>query len=204
MRFDVTIHEMAVEELDAIRAFDRKKILAAIREQLMHQPAQPTRNANRSPESSRSLTTFLPFGRCEWEGTESFTTLTNRPLRSTFVRCGKSNLRKHGRHPMKAIRATELQANLDEILDQAQGGRILISRRGKPCAVLVGVESYDAEDWELAGSPEFWEMIQQRRTEGRSIPLADVEKRFGIPAQPTRRTSRPKVPRKTTRGKGAS
>ena len=56
----------------------------------------------------------------------------------------------------------------------------MISRRGKPCAVLVGIEDYDAEDLKLASSQDFWQMIQRRRTSGNSLPLAEVEARFGI------------------------
>lgn len=56
----------------------------------------------------------------------------------------------------------------------------MISRRGKPCAVLVGVEGHDVEDLELAGSEEFWRMIEGRRTSGKSLPLAEVEARLGI------------------------
>jgi prevent-host-death family protein len=76
---------------------------------------------------------------------------------------------------MKTIPARELQANLDGVLNASQQERIVISRAGKPCAVLVGIQGYDAEDLQLAASPDFWLMIRQRRSEGRSVPLADVE-----------------------------
>jgi prevent-host-death family protein len=76
---------------------------------------------------------------------------------------------------MKTIPSQELQTNVDAVLDSSQSERIVISRQGKPCAVLVGIQDYDAEDLQLATSPDFWLMIHQRRTEGRSVPLADVE-----------------------------
>lgn len=79
---------------------------------------------------------------------------------------------------MKNISAKELETNLDAVLSSAQSGRIMISRGGKPCAVLVGVEDYDAEDLRLASSQDFWHMIQQRRTGGKSFPLAEVEARL--------------------------
>lgn len=78
---------------------------------------------------------------------------------------------------MKRVRSTELKANLDAALDAAQCERIVISRGGKPCAVLVGIEGYDAEDLRLAGSEAFWQMIHQRRSQGRSMTLAEVEAR---------------------------
>jgi prevent-host-death family protein len=81
---------------------------------------------------------------------------------------------------MSDIPEKELQQNLDAILTRAQSERIVISRRGKPCAVLVGIENYDAEDLELARSEEFWRMITQRRTSGQSVPLAEVDARLGL------------------------
>jgi prevent-host-death family protein len=81
---------------------------------------------------------------------------------------------------MKTIPAQDLRTNLEAILSSAQSERIVISRHGKPCALLVGIEDYDAEDLTLASSHTFWEMIRQRRTRGKSIPLAEVEKRLRI------------------------
>jgi prevent-host-death family protein len=43
---------------------------------------------------------------------------------------------------MRKIADKELRVNLDAILTRAQSERIVISRRGKPCAVLVGIEDY--------------------------------------------------------------
>jgi prevent-host-death family protein len=79
---------------------------------------------------------------------------------------------------VKTIPTEKRQSDLDAVLRSVQNERILISRDGKPCAVLVGVEDYDAEDVRLATSPDFWLMIQQRRSQGRSIPLAEVESRL--------------------------
>jgi prevent-host-death family protein len=81
---------------------------------------------------------------------------------------------------MSNVPEKELQQNLDSILTRAQSERIVISRRGKPCAVLVGIEDYDAEDLELASSGDFWRMIRLRRASGKSVPLAEVEARLGV------------------------
>ena len=81
---------------------------------------------------------------------------------------------------MSNVSEKDLQQNLNSILTRAQSERIVISRRGKPCAVLVGIEDYDAEDVALAGSEEFWRMIQTRRTSGKSLPLTEVEARLKV------------------------
>ncbi len=94
---------------------------------------------------------------------------------------------------MKTIPAAELCANLDAVLASSQKERILISRKGKPCAVLVGIQDYDPEDFRLATSADFWQMIRQRRSHGRSVPLTDVEAKLGT-ARP--KSSRRRAPRK--------
>ncbi len=80
---------------------------------------------------------------------------------------------------MRSVPEKELRINLDAILTRAQSERIVISRHGKPCAVLVGIEDYDAEDLELASSDDFWRMIRMRRASGKSLPIAEVEERLG-------------------------
>jgi len=40
-----------------------------------------------------------------------------------------------------------------------------ITRRGKPAALLVGVEGKDSETVILETDPTFWKLIQQRRKE---------------------------------------
>lgn len=95
---------------------------------------------------------------------------------------------------MKSISAKELGSNLEAILNPAQSERVLIWRRGKPCAVLVGVEDFDAEDLQLASSESFRRMIRERRTSGKSYLLAEVKARL--------QASDPKPARKrTTNGK---
>jgi prevent-host-death family protein len=95
---------------------------------------------------------------------------------------------------MRSVAEKELQADLDSILTRAQSERIVISRRGKPCAVLVGIEDYDREDLKLARSEDFWRMIRERRASGKSVPIAEVEVRLGI-------TSGKRAPKRTTTSK---
>jgi prevent-host-death family protein len=41
---------------------------------------------------------------------------------------------------MSNVPENELEQNLDSILTRAQSERIVTSRHGKPCAVLIGIE----------------------------------------------------------------
>ncbi len=43
MAYEVVVHELAYEELELLRAFDQRRILADIREQLTDQPNVSTR-----------------------------------------------------------------------------------------------------------------------------------------------------------------
>jgi prevent-host-death family protein len=75
---------------------------------------------------------------------------------------------------MKTIAVTELRENAEAVVGSAQSERILLTRNGRPSAVLMGIEDYDGEDLALARSADFWKMIEGRRR-GREIPLAEVK-----------------------------
>jgi prevent-host-death family protein len=78
---------------------------------------------------------------------------------------------------MKSVSADYAESNLKALLNSAQKERILVTRSGKPCAVILGIESYDQEDLQLASSPEFWRMIEKRRQEP-SISLSELKARL--------------------------
>ena len=99
---------------------------------------------------------------------------------------------------MKTVSIVEARDDLEAMLNRSQQERVVITRGGRPCALVVGIESYDAEDVALASSPEFWRMIQDRRRKGKSIPLAQVEARLNAETH-----DRPRPPRKA-RGQAAS
>ena len=64
---------------------------------------------------------------------------------------------------MKAVTARDLQKKIKECVDTAQEERVVITRRGRPAAVLVGVEGKDWEDVVLQSSTAFWKLIEERR-----------------------------------------
>lgn len=63
MRYEIVVHETAVEELESFRAFDRRRILAEIREQLVDQPGVPTRRRKCLIDLTPSFEHELPI----WE-----------------------------------------------------------------------------------------------------------------------------------------
>ena len=56
---------------------------------------------------------------------------------------------------MKTDSEDEAKAELVKMLDASQEERVVITRNGRPHAVLVGLADYDAEDLKLAQSEDF-------------------------------------------------
>lgn len=78
---------------------------------------------------------------------------------------------------MKSITVRDLQKSVKDCVDSSQKERVVVTRHGRPAAVLVGVEGSDWEDLFYQSSPGFWKMIFERRRQ-KSSPLADVIKRL--------------------------
>ena len=66
------------------------------------------------------------------------------------------------------------ETNLDACVIEAQDEKIVITRDGKPVALVLGVEGLDAEQLELGSSAELWELIAQRRQQ-RTITREQLE-----------------------------
>ncbi len=66
---------------------------------------------------------------------------------------------------MKTISVRDLQKSIKEAVDSAQGDRVVVTRHGKPAAVLLGVEGKDWETVVYETSSEFWELMEERRAE---------------------------------------
>ncbi len=78
---------------------------------------------------------------------------------------------------MKTVTVRDLQKKVKEYIDEAQEDRVIITRRGKPAAVLVGVEG---EDWEtviLETDPTFWKLVQKRRKQP-TVSLEELKARL--------------------------
>lgn len=55
------------------------------------------------------------------------------------------------------------KANLETCVSQARRERLVITRKGKPAALLVSVEGMDMEQVQLGSSDKFWKLITKRR-----------------------------------------
>jgi len=66
---------------------------------------------------------------------------------------------------MKTVNARDFQKKIKECVDLSQQDHVVITRRGKPAAVMVGVEGKEWEDLVLQTSSTFWRLIDERRKE---------------------------------------
>ena len=69
------------------------------------------------------------------------------------------------------------ETSLDICVDEAQQEKIVITRNGKPVALVVGVAGLDTEQLEFGSSPDFWKLITKRRRQ-RTITRAQLEARI--------------------------
>jgi antitoxin (DNA-binding transcriptional repressor) of toxin-antitoxin stability system len=80
------------------------------------------------------------------------------------------------------------KADLWACISRAQRERLVITRRGKPIALLVGVRGMDPGQLELGSSDRFWKLIAKRRKQ-KSISRTLLEQRLDNGKQDRRKTA---------------
>ena len=68
-------------------------------------------------------------------------------------------------------------ADLESCVRRAQQERLLITRKGKPVALVVGVQGMSAEQLELGTSEKFWNLMARRRRQG-TMSRAALERKI--------------------------
>jgi len=84
---------------------------------------------------------------------------------------------------MKVMTLDQAQKSLGRCLDQARKEDILITRNGKPAALIRGISQNDLEDYLLENDPRFMKIVEKRRREYRregGIPLDVLAKELGL------------------------
>jgi hypothetical protein len=69
------------------------------------------------------------------------------------------------------------QARLDVCVGEAQRERVILTRDGKPVALIIGLEGLDEEQLLLGSSDKFWTLIEQRRKQ-KTISRAGLEQKL--------------------------
>jgi prevent-host-death family protein len=81
---------------------------------------------------------------------------------------------------MKTVTVRDLQKKVKDCVDDAQEDRVIITRRGRPAAVLIGVEDKDWEAVVLQTDPAFWKLIRRRRRQP-TLSLDEIRSKIGTP-----------------------
>ena len=108
---------------------------------------------------------------------------------------------------MKRVPLSEVKDDLSRYVDLAAREEIVVTRHGRPAAVLIGFE--DDEDWfeyQLEHDPRFVARMDSARRSleaGRGVPLEEVREQLGLKhgsANPVRSAKRA-MARKTAKAK---
>jgi prevent-host-death family protein len=89
---------------------------------------------------------------------------------------------------MKVVPLGKAKNELSAYVEQAQNDPVLVTRHGKPAALLIGVEGEEIEDLLTRADPQFWKLIAARRKSAARIPAAEMRRRLG--ASSKKRTKR--------------
>jgi prevent-host-death family protein len=74
---------------------------------------------------------------------------------------------------MKTVSVRDLQKQIRESVDASQKDRVVVTRNGKPTAILIGVEGEDWESVVRQSSRGFWKLIERRRRE-KTVSLKEL------------------------------
>jgi len=93
---------------------------------------------------------------------------------------------------MKRVPLSEVKDDLSRYVQLAAHEEIVVTRHGRPAAVLIGFE--DDEDWfdyQLEHDPRFIARMEAARRSleaGRGVPIEEVRAQLGLEKKPRRRT----------------
>jgi len=67
------------------------------------------------------------------------------------------------------------QATLDACVRESQRERVLVTRDGRPVAMVVGLAGLDEDQLQLGTSDKFWQLITARRKQS-TVSRAELER----------------------------
>jgi prevent-host-death family protein len=91
---------------------------------------------------------------------------------------------------VKVVALGEAKNALSAYVDQAQHDRVLVTRHGRPAAIIIGVEGEDFEDLMTRSDPDFWRMIEARRKAAKTISSEEMRRRLGAANRETSKRKR--------------
>jgi len=95
---------------------------------------------------------------------------------------------------MKLIGIREAREGLSALVTRAQRERVVVTRHGRPAALLIGIEGEDLEEVLLKTKEEFWSELAEQRRRNDTLSEAEAMRALRLPAPPV-----PNVSRRTRR-----
>ena len=103
---------------------------------------------------------------------------------------------------MMLIGIREARERLSALVARAQRERLVLTRHGKPAALLIGIEGEDLEEVLLKTDGEFWAELVEQRRENDTVSEAPAMRELGLPPPPTRTArTRPPMPKVSKRAR---
>lgn len=81
---------------------------------------------------------------------------------------------------MKVIPLGQAKNDFSAYVEEAQHDRVLVTRHGKPAALIIGVAGEEFEDLMTRSDPEFWRMIEARRATSKTVASDELRRRLGV------------------------
>jgi len=81
---------------------------------------------------------------------------------------------------VKVVALGQAKNELSAYVDEAQHDRVLVTRHGRPAAIIIGVEGEELEDLLTRSDPRFWQMIETRRKASKTISSDEIRRRLGV------------------------
>ncbi len=85
---------------------------------------------------------------------------------------------------MKMIGIREARERLSSMVTRAQRERVVLTRHGKPAALLIGIEGEDLEEVLLKTNEAFWSELAEQRRRNDTLSEAETMRALNLPAPP--------------------
>lgn len=85
---------------------------------------------------------------------------------------------------MKVVALGKAKNEFSTYVEEAQHDRVLVTRHGRPAALIIGVAGESIEDLMTRSDPEFWDMIESRRKAAKTISADEMRRRLGVSRKP--------------------
>lgn len=87
------------------------------------------------------------------------------------------------------VNMRELKVHASSVIRRSRNGDVVVTVRGKPCAVIHAVDETDLESYLMENSPAFLKKMAQAVREAKEGKVYSYEATFGRP-QPTAKRKR--------------